>query len=176
MRLVIDVSTPWIRIVPASTTTRPDTTRLAVPLSSCSLRTASCHDGGPPRSRSTIRSTSHGSNAATPTSRNTLPTASASAAAWSPDPGDKTSVPSRNTTPMAVIVQRHHIRRRTGLPCRTTPSGSTIVRRSPNSAEPTARPGTSSAITSSATHDGVKSSGNTRRPNGSQSPINGRSA
>ncbi len=64
-----------MKMAPASTTTSPDTTRLAVPLSSWSLRMANCHAGEPPRNRATSLSTAQGSNAATLTSSRPLPAA-----------------------------------------------------------------------------------------------------
>src|SRR5690606_34538769 len=61
-------------MAPANTTVIPATPLAGVPLSSCSRRTPNCQDGGPPRSRRTTHSPSHGINTDTPTSSTNEPT------------------------------------------------------------------------------------------------------
>ncbi|CAM5307124.1 hypothetical protein SBADM41S_09699 [Streptomyces badius] len=65
----------WRAIAPATATVTPLTARDAASLLSWSLRTASCQGTGPPRSRFTHASTSHGSSRARPTSTSTAPPA-----------------------------------------------------------------------------------------------------
>ena len=60
-------------IAPATATAMPLTMRAAVPLLSCSLRTASCQDDRARPRRATTASTTHGSSAVTPTSSRMTP-------------------------------------------------------------------------------------------------------
>ena len=69
-------------IAPATATVMPLTARAAEPLLNWSRRVASCQGTGPPRSRATTASTSHGSSAVSPKSTRMEPAAMGTGRTW----------------------------------------------------------------------------------------------
>lgn len=80
--------------------------------------------------------------------------------------GPRRSAQNNTPTPSASTTSRHHSRRRLGLPSRTTPSGSTTVRREDAIEVMTDPSGSPSAISSTIGQYGVISPANTPISNG----------
>src|SRR5690606_16546108 len=161
-------------MAPANTTVIPATTLAGVPLSSCSRRTPNCQDGGPPRSRRTTHSTSHGINTDTPTSSTNEPTPANSALRVPPGSTPSHTSGRKSSTPTPTSVTRHQPRRRVGSLSRTIPYGSTTTFRSPNSALPTVMTGVARTTTTTSGHGGTRSCGYIPSPPRSAPATNGR--
>ena len=152
-------------MVAASTAATPPTTLEPAPLSTCRRPRPSCHDGGPPRSRATVRSTTAASSTGTDTIDNETPTITASATSGvTADPANLPASAATSTNPAPAGSSRQDSRSRTPGTCRVTPSGSSATRRSANTAVATASAGVPMAMPAIANHGGRTSSENTLWP------------
>lgn len=106
----------WRAIAPATATVTPLTARDAAPLLSWSLRTASCQGTGPPRSRFTQASTSHGSSRARPTSTSTAPAAIGNGFTGSYAYSSTRPVNPSSARPATGMSSRHQSRMAPALP------------------------------------------------------------
>lgn len=144
---------------PATATVIPLTAREAALLLSWSLRVASCQGTGPPCSRFTHASTSHGSSSASPTRTSTAPPAIGYGLTVAY--GSTLSLSRSTTRPATGISSRHQKRRLRLRPPRTTPSGSITTERRAASVTSTAAAGTETATSAVSAAEGTRSDGKT---------------